>query len=251
MYLFMIYDVILHCKECKWKKMPDFLKEKPKLDIDFLDAKGCLNMLTDDEKEILVQHKTDLEFKAGEIITKRGAVISNLLYVTEGLVKLEVINDNKISTLGLVQSHSFIGLICCFAFKNFDFTAVALENTKVSFIEIDVFEKFIKTNGEFSLALIKHMSGIANGIFHRMTRLSQKNIEGALSILLLDFAAIYKSPNFTVPVVRKELAEILGYSKESVINTLSKFNKEGILNVNDRKIEILDLKKLKQISILG
>ena len=144
MYLFMIYDVILHCKECKWKKMPDFLKEKPKLDIDFLDAKGCLNMLTDDEKEILVQHKTDLEFKAGEIITKRGAVISNLLYVTEGLVKLEVINDNKISTLGLVQSHSFIGLICCFAFKNFDFTAVALENTKVSFIEIDVFEKFIK-----------------------------------------------------------------------------------------------------------
>jgi CRP-like cAMP-binding protein len=54
-----------------------------------------------------------------------------------------------------------------------------------------------------------------------------------------------------LPVVRKELADMLGYSKESVINTLSKFNKEGILNVIDRKIEILDLKKLKQISVLG
>jgi CRP-like cAMP-binding protein len=231
--------------------MPDFLREKTRFDYDFLDAKECLNMLSEEEKDLLVQHKTDLEFKAGEIIVKRGAVVTNLLYVTDGLVKLEVLNDHKVSTLGLVQSHSFVGLICCFAFKNFDFTAVALEDTKVSFIEIDVFEKFIKTNGEFSLALIKHMSGIANGLFHRMTRLSQKNIDGALSILLLDFAAIYKSPNFTVPVVRKELAEILGYSKESVINTLSKFNKEGILNVNDRKIEILDFKKLEQISVLG
>lgn len=231
--------------------MPDFLREKTQLEYDFLNAKECLNMLSDDEKEILVQHKTDLEFKAGETIVKRGAVVSNLLYVTEGLVKLEVVNDNKVSTLGLVQSHSFVGLICCFAFKNFDFTAVALENTKVSFIEIDVFETFIKTNGEFSLALIKHMSGIANSLFHRMTRLSQKNIDGALSILLLDFMEIYKTPNFSLPVVRKELANILGYSKESVINTLSKFNKEGILNVSDRNIEILDRKKLEQISILG
>lgn len=231
--------------------MPDFLKEKTQLEYDFLNAKECLNVLSDEEKEILVQHKTDLEFKAGEIIVKKGAVVTNLLYVTEGLVKLEVLNDHKVSTLGLVQSSSFVGLICCFAFKNFDFTAVALEDTKVSFIEIDIFENFIKTNGEFSLALIKHMSGIANSLFHRMTRLSQKNIDGALSILLLDFAAIYKSSNYTLPVARKELAEIVGYSKESVINTLSKFNKDGILNVVDRKIEILDIKKLEQISILG
>jgi CRP-like cAMP-binding protein len=231
--------------------MPDFLSEKTKLDYHFLNAKECLNVLTNEEKELFVQHKTDLEFGAGEIIVKRGAVVNNLLYVTEGLVKLEVVNDNKTATLGLVQPHSFIGLICCFAFKNFDFTAVALEKTKVSFIEIDVFEEFIKTNGEFSLALIRHMSGVANGLFHRMTRLSQKNIDGALSILLLDFAVIYKSSSYTLPVPRKEFAEILGYSKESVINTLSKFNKEGILNVNDRKIEILDKKRLEQISKLG
>ena len=52
-------------------------------------------------------------------------------------------------------------------------------------------------------------------------------------------------------MVRKELANMLGYSKESVINTLSKFNKEGILKVSDRKIEILDKSKLIQISKIG
>jgi CRP-like cAMP-binding protein len=231
--------------------MPDFLQEKNQLEFGFLNAKECLNVLTETEKEILVKHKTDLEFNVGETIVKRGVVVRNLLYVTEGLVKLEFVNDNKVSTLGLVHSHSFVGLICCFAFKNFDFTAIALEKTKVSFIEIDVFESFIKTNGDFSLALIKHMSGIANNLFHKMTRASEKNIDGALSILLMDFMEIYKSSSYTLPVARKELANILGYSKESVINTLSKFKKEGIMNVNDKKIEILDIKRLKQISVLG
>lgn len=231
--------------------MPYFLEKKTHFDYDFLDAKECLNILTDDEKNELVINKTDIEFSAGETIVKRGVLVSNILYVTDGLVKIEMVNDNKLSTIGIIQPHCFIGIVCCFAFKKFDFTATALEDSKVSFIDMEIFEKFIKKNGDFSLALIKHMSGVSNGLLHRMARLSQKNIDGALSILLLEFAAIYNSNTFTFPVVRKELADMLGYSKESVINTLSKFNKEGIINVSDRKIEILDVPTLEQISKLG
>jgi CRP-like cAMP-binding protein len=44
---------------------------------------------------------------------------------------------------------------------------------------------------------------------------------------------------------------MLGYSKESVINTLSKFNREGIISIQDKKIQILDKKRLIQIGELG
>lgn len=231
--------------------MPDFLKEESNYKFDFLNAKECLNKLTESEKSKFIQYKTDIEFEAGETIIKRGLEVSNILYLNEGLVKLEIINDGKPSAIALVESHSFIGIVCCFAFENFDFTATALEKTKVSFINKNIFEEFIKTNGEFALALIKHMSGVSNGLLHKLTILSQKNIDGALSILLLDFAKIYKSDNYTLPMVRQEVANMLGYSKESVINTLSKFNKENIINVSDKKIEILNKKKLIQISKLG
>ena len=231
--------------------MPDFLNTETHLQTDFLDAKGCLNILTNEEKLDLINNKTDVEFEAGEIIIKRGLAISNILYLINGLVKLEIINDGKPSTIGLVESHSFIGIVCCFAFKNFDFTATALEKTKVSFIKKSVFENFVKTNGDFALNLIKHMSGVSNGLLHRLTTLSQKNIDGALSILLLDFARVYNSNKYHLPMVRKDLANMLGYSKESVINTLSKFNKEGIITVADRNIEIIDNEKLTQISKLG
>lgn len=231
--------------------MPDFLKKEIDFDYRFLDAKACLNKLTPEERNELIENKTDIDFNIGETIVKRGLSVNNVLYLIDGLVKLEFVNDGKLSTVGLIHSHSFIGIICCFAFDKFDFTVTALEKTKVSFIDKDVFEKFIKTNGDFALNLIKHMSGVSNGLLHRITNLSQKNIDGALSILLLDFAELYNSNNFRLPMVRKELANMLGYSKESVINTLSKFNKEGIIKVSDRKIDIIDKEKLIQISKIG
>lgn len=231
--------------------MPDFLTKKSNLSYEFLNAKECLNILTKDEKQELIDNKTDIEFEAGEIIIKRGALANNILYITDGLVKLEILNDSKPYTVGLTQSHSFIGIVCCFAFKKFDFKATALEKTKVSFISMDIIEKFIKNNGDFALNLIKHMSGVTNGVFHRITSLSQKNIDGALSMVLLEFEKIYNSESFTIPMNRIELAKMLGYSKESVINTLSKFNKEGIIKLSDRKVEILNSKKLVQISKLG
>ncbi|WP_111708660.1 Crp/Fnr family transcriptional regulator [Lutibacter citreus] len=231
--------------------MPDFLNKENHLKYTLLNAKGCLNKLTIEEKNELVKHKSDIEFESGETIIKRGMDVNNILYLNEGLVKLEISNDGTPCSLGLIEPHSFIGIICCFAFENIDFTATALEKSKVSFIDKKVFENFIKTNGDFALDLMKHMSGVSNAIFHRITTLSQKNIDGALSIILLDFAKIYNSNSFIIPMVRKELANMLGYSKESVINTLSKFNKENIIKVSDRHIEILDLNKLQQISKLG
>ena len=231
--------------------MPDFLNKKSGFGFEFLNAEECLNILTDDEKNELIENKSDLIFKAGETIVKRGILVSNILYLTDGLVKLEVENNGKLSTVGLIEPQSFVGIICCFAFKKYDFTVTALEKSNVSFIDIDIFEKFIKNNGDFALYLIKHMSGITNRLFHRITALSQKNIEGALSILLLDFANIYKSNKYTLPITRQELAHLLGYSKESVINTLSKFNREGIIMVDDRKIKLIDTLKLEQISKVG
>lgn len=231
--------------------MSDFLEKKSNLNYEFLNAQECLNILTDDEKQELVNNKTDIVFEAGETIVKRGALAHNILYITNGLVKLEIINDSKPFTIGMTQSHSFIGIVCCFAFKYFDFKATALEKTEVSIIDMDIIEKFIKNNGDFALNLIKHMSGVANAVFHKVTSLSQKNIEGALAIILLDFKNIYNSNSFVLPVNRIELSNMIGYSKESVINTLSKYNREGIISVDDRKIEILNSKKLKQISIFG
>lgn len=213
-----------------------------------LTAEDCLESLTDSEKQSLLDQHSEVVFEPGETIIKQGFVASNVLFLEEGLVQLEILNDGRKATVSLVSPKSFIGIICTFAYHNVDFTAVALERSRVSVIDMDLFERFIKQNGEFACRVVRHMSILTNRLLHQITRVSQKNIEGALALILLEFAEIYHSHDLTLPVNRKELAVMLGYSKESVINTLSRFNREGILEVHDRKIRILKADELKQIS---
>lgn len=214
-------------------------------------AVSLLDFLTEEEKKELFENRVEVEFVAGETIIREGFVAGNILYIDEGLVKLNVTSGRNTSTVSLMPSNSFIGIICTFAGQNINFSATAIEKTKISLFNINLFEKYIKNNGEFAFQLIRHMAAETNEIVHHISKFSHTNIEGALSILLCDFSEIYKTDSFILPVNRIEMAKILGYSKESVINTLSKFNKDGILSIHDKKIEILDKEMLKQICEIG
>lgn len=214
-------------------------------------AENCLDFLTDNEKTELLENKIEIEYSAGETIIKQGFIANNIMYIEEGLAKLDIQNGKIISTVSLISPKSFVGIICTFASRNFDFSAVAIEKTRVSIFDINLFKKFIHQNGKFAFHLIRHMSALTSEIVHHISKFAHKNIEGSLALLLLDFSDNYNSTSFTLPVSRIEIANMLGYSKESVINTLSKLNKEGILHVNDRKIEIIDNVKLKQIGDMG
>lgn len=218
---------------------------------EYISADDCLKVLTEEEKRELFENKIEIEFEAGETIIKQGFTAGNILYLEKGLAKLDIITDNHLSTVGLVSPNSFVGIICTFASHNFGFSSTALEKSTVYSFDIDIFEKFVLQNGKFACHLIKHMSGLTNNLVRKVSRLNHKNIDGALSLLLLEFSSIYKSDSYSLPVNRKELANILGYSKESVINTLSKFNKEGIIHVHEKDIEIIDKSKLQQISEVG
>ncbi len=228
-----------------------FQRKNKDIKKDYVTAEQCFEVLTDEEKTELLNNRMEIEFAAGETIIKQGFVASNIIFLEEGLAKLDILTDGKTTTVGLVAPKSFIGIICTFANHNVDFSSIALEKTSVSIFDIDLFEKFVKQNGEFACRIIKHMSLLTNNLVHQISRFSHKNIEGALSLILLDFSNIYKTDSIVLPVNRIELANMLGYSKESVINTLSKFNKEGILKVQDKQIEIIDKKKLLAIGKIG
>lgn len=229
----------------------NYLNESENQDKTKITTKMCFDALSDAEKFELQNNKITLEFEAGETIIKKGFVASSIMFLEEGLAKLDISTDGHLSTIGLIPPSSFIGIICTFASRNYNFSAVAIEKTKVSLFDRQLFDKFIKQNGEFAYLFIQLMSMITNDLVHHLSRFSHKNIDGALAILLTDFCNVYQSDSFVLPVNRKEMAKMLGYSKESVINTLSKFNKEGIITVNEKQIQIVDKIRLIQIGEIG
>ena len=221
--------------------------EKYQTDAELISADDCFNALTSDQKRMVENSTTLLHFAKGETIIKQGFVASHILYIEKGLAKLDVTNDSKISTIKLLSDGAFIGIVCSFACKSLDFSAVALEDTTIQMINMDIFLSLIKENGEFALKLIRHMSSNTNSMVHRTSRLSDKNVEGSLAIIIQEFSEIYSSDSFTLPVTRVGLASLAGCSKESAIHTLAKFHTDGIIELKDKNITILKPESLDLI----
>ncbi len=203
------------------------------------------------QKKLVEDNSYTLEFRPNEPIIKQGFSANHILYLEEGMAKLSVSDQERTTTFKIIGSRSFIGIMCSFVKKNFDFSATAIKPSRVRLIDRNVFEKLIRTNGDFAVQMVSLMSLMTNKIVHDLIYLSHKNVDGALSTILLELSGIFGSGQFQMPFTRIELADTIGYSKESVINSLSGLQKEGIIRVSGKNLEILDRKRLELISKHG
>ncbi|HQB77229.1 MAG TPA: Crp/Fnr family transcriptional regulator [Tenuifilaceae bacterium] len=218
---------------------------------DDVTVEQCFDALSKEESAMLAESSTVLTYRKGETIIKQGMLASNVLFLEGGLVKLNVDSDGQTSTIKLVASNSFIGIMCAFANKTVDFSAVALVDSTVRQFDKLRFEEVIQSNSQFSLLLIKLMSLMTNDMVHELTRLSRKNVDGAIALFLLEMAKIFGHNRFELPLSRVEIAEVVGCSKESVINSLSLFKRDSLIDIDGKNVELLDAGKLQVIARNG
>ena len=72
----------------------------------------------------------------------------------------------------------------------------------------------------------------------------------ATALLYLNSEALQSEKVFS-HLTRQDIADFASISVESVIKFLKEFEKEGILELNNKEISIIDLAKLRQISEIG
>ncbi len=207
--------------------------------------------LTSAQQELIFEHSNSLQFKKDETIIKQGFMADHILYLEEGMAKLSVEDQQRSTVFKIISGDSFIGLMCSFVKRNFDFSAVAIQPSTVRLIDRAIFEQMIRENGKFAVHIVQLMSLMTNKIVHDLVHLSHKNADGAICTVLKELASVFKSNTFLMPFSRIELANTVGYSKESVIGCLSSLQKEKIIDVSGKKIEILDPHRLEIIAKNG
>ncbi len=207
--------------------------------------------LSEEQKNLVQDHSYTLNFRPNEPIIKQGFSANHILFLEEGMAKLSVSDQDRTTTFKIIGEGSFIGIMCSFVKKNFEFSATAIKPSRVRLIDRNVFEDLIRTNGDFAVQMVNLMSLSTNKIVHDLIYLSHKNVDGALTTILLELSGIFGRDHYQMPFSRVELAGTIGYSKESVINSLSGLQKEGIISVSGKNIRILDRKRLELISRHG
>jgi CRP-like cAMP-binding protein len=201
---------------------------------------------------LMGNHCAEVVFDKGDIIFKQNSLSSNVVYVKQGLVKIHMLGPIKEKILRISKAPAYLCLPSNFGDKLSHFSATALEQSTVCFIDANVFQQLISLNGDFAYQLILDLSRTELQHFLSCTNQSQKQTNGRCADALLFFAGeIYENTNFHLPISRNELADFIGTSRENMSRVLADFHEAGIIKMKSREISILKEDLLRQISSKG
>jgi CRP-like cAMP-binding protein len=208
--------------------------------------------LSSRDLENLSNNCAEVNFKKGDIIFTQNAFSSNIIYVKKGLVKIHMSGPTHEQIIRIKKAPSYLGMPTTFGDKINQYSATALENTSVCFIDLDLFKNFISKNGGFAYEIIIEIChNELNSCIKSVNRI-QKQINGRIADALLFFHNdIYGSKEFRLPLSRLELGNFVDASRESVSRILTEFHNEKIIQIKGKTITILNRKLLVTISRNG
>lgn len=182
-----------------------------------------------------------LEFADREKIIKLDEPVRNLYIIREGLVKLEVFNaSGVIATIRIAGAGQFFGYRSLFSKEPAYFAATAIEKTKICVVPRDAFPGLVARDPIFAMSLIEQLASDLKVADERW--LAQFGDEAQFRIVrvLLDLDEKFPQHYWT----RKEISQLAGTTPETVFRVLSKFKTQGLVQVSDEGISILQREQL-------
>lgn len=197
-------------------------------------------------KELSDQHKED-HLATKESLFMEGDYPRYLYFVKSGKVKLFKINDfGKEHIIDIRSKGSFIGYTPLISDQNYNFSATTIEETTLSLIPRLDFMKLLNGNRDVAAQLIKMLAGNVTKKEEQLLNLAYNSVRKRVANALLELADQYKEQS-SFPLLRKDLASMVGTARESVIRVLSEFKDDQYIALENGEVIILDRKKLAHI----
>jgi CRP/FNR family transcriptional regulator len=215
-------------------------------------AAGFTNLmqLLPDALSHLAQNKTRISYLKGETIFKQGAFAPYVLFVVQGLIKVYLQTGyDKQMNISLAKTGDFLAFSSIFGENIHTYSAQALKDSEICMIEKESLKEILLQNPEFALEITSKNYRNERHLLEIIKNLSYKQMRGKLAsgLLYLSQEDFLKEDVFEF-LTRQELADFASISTESAIKFLKEFEKEDIILLDGKKIEISDRKKLESIS---
>jgi CRP-like cAMP-binding protein len=213
----------------------------------------CFQSLLSEEAELVRASKTQVLFRKGDSLTKQGAFASYILFIINGLAKQYLEGDGiKNYNLHIIRPGEFVGLSAVFSENTFNYSTIAMTDCQVYLIEKEAIEKVVKQNGLFAFNIIKRYCEQNTILMNTVRNLRYKQMNGRLAdtLLYIDSLKTEKVEIFQL-LSRKDIADFAGISTESAVKLLKSFEKDGLINLHEKDISIINRGALLEISKRG
>ncbi len=208
--------------------------------------------LTSHEVDLLNYSKELREFRRSEVLYNEGTRISGFYCIHTGIIKVYKTGfDGKEQIIRFAKAGDIIAYRSVLSNEPACTSAKVIEDCQVCFIPSEILISFIKANTAYALELLKlacHELGEANSF---ITDIAQKTVRERLAeilLLLVNDFGLDEQKYLRISLTREELANIVGTATESVIRLLSEFKADKLVDLDGRKIKILNVKAIEKIS---
>ncbi|NEW80099.1 MAG: Crp/Fnr family transcriptional regulator [Gelidibacter sp.] len=202
--------------------------------------------LSIEEKALLKKNCTVVHFDETEVLFKQGSFAVNCYLILEGICKVVYTNKGRKRIVKLLYANDIVGIDFIFTTENYPYSVYAITKCETLVISPSFIKKMYIDNPVFALELSKKLNRSLSLTISWLINLDFKNTDGAVAMFLLSY---YKNTNETKTLFlsRIEIAEIIGYSRESVIHSLKSFSVRGYITTKGKTITIIEPEKLEEI----
>jgi len=173
-----------------------------------------------------------------------------LYYVVKGKVKgIKTHEDGKEYITDLFSEGDFIGYPALIEDKNYDDSAVILEDAEIMQIPKEDFQKMIFGDLSIAAKFIKIITKNVKDKEERLLSLAYSSLRKRVAKALVDIHGKFNTAgqNKPIEISREDIAHYVGTATESLIRTLSDFKSEKLIEIKEGKIVIANLDKLKNL----
>ena len=212
--------------------------------------------LKPEEKQEISKTSVCTLYRKGEAIYQEGDMPAGLHCLLSGKIKIykEGIGGRQ-QIVRMAKPVGFIGYRAFFAEEIHIASAEALEDSIVCRIQTDLIMNIVRTTPELAMSIIRALATDLGFSNRRTVTLTQKHIRGRLAeaLLVLKETYGYDEDNCTLKVclTREDLANLSNMTTANAIRTLSSFATEGIVELEGKKIRIINKEKLELINQMG
>ena len=210
---------------------------------------SCLPDITETERVLLSTEGEFLKLKKKTFLFNEGDPASSFFIILSGGVKLTrqmtYSNVTHQTVVDIVLPGSLIGtaLVLNESQENkFPINGIALVDSEILVLSKKFYHNNWKQSSNF-LALSQDQLVKRIKKMQLSQCLQRLTAEKKLAFLLTEIIPL----NCDLPLTRSELSDCIGSTTESVIRTLSRWNREKIIQTKNKKICILDFNQLKKI----
>ncbi|NOR33975.1 MAG: cyclic nucleotide-binding domain-containing protein [Bacteroidales bacterium] len=211
------------------------------------------HLLEHELQEIMLNKITET-YKRGSVVYQEGNRMKGFCCVQSGIIKIYQTGfDGKEQIIRFAKPGDIIGYRSVVSNEPACTTTEVIEEAVLCHIPTEILLNLVKTNGNFAVELMKLTCKELGEANSYITDIAQKTVKERLAEILIhldDEFGVDSQGVLKISLTREELSNIVGTATESIIRLLSEFKSQAYLEIEGRKIKILDKPGLKHIANL-